>query len=171
MDRNIYEKLLKNAWDWIDQHHVEPILVEKAFSNEGWAGTLDLFCEMDSEGFKTKRWCKLRGVKYPQPHQRVRTLIDWKFCNGFYDDMPVKLSAYFKLLEEYDYNPEAMVIGRFSKETGSLNVKDYTNEYKESLETFQLACKLFHLNFKNYLENLEQEAERQRIAKAERNKK
>jgi hypothetical protein len=44
-------------------------------------------------------------------------------------------------------------------------VKDYTPELEDSRITFDLACKLFHHNFKDYLNEQEQEATRQRIAK------
>lgn len=169
VDLYILQKMLNNVWKWIDQYHVEPILVEKALSNDSYAGTLDLFCELDSEAFETKRWCKAHGVTYPvQKHRRVKALLDWKVTKSYYDDMPVKLSAYKHLLEENNYQPEAMLIVRFSKETGSLNVKDYTDEYVDSFITFDLACRLFHHNFKKYLNETEQEAKRQRTAKRER---
>lgn len=170
MDDFIYQKLINNAWKWIDKFHVEPILVESAMSNDRYAGTLDLFCEIDSEAYETKRWCKKYNKTFPQPHRRVKALVDWKVTASFYDDMPVKLSGYYDLLEEYGYKPDVMFIGRFSKGTGSLNVKDYTPELEDSRITFDLACKLFHHNFKDYLNELEQEATRQRIAKAEHKK-
>ena len=168
MDDFIYQKLINNAWKWIDKFHVEPILVEAAMSNDRYAGTLDLYCEIDSESFETKRWCTKHGVSFPQNQRRVKTLLDWKVTNSYYDDMPVKLAAYFDLLLEYGYDPEAMIIGRFSKSTGSLNVKDYSGEYLDSKITFNLACKLFHHNFYEYLKELEVEAERQSQAKIER---
>jgi hypothetical protein len=165
VDDFIYRKLINNAWKWIDKFHVDPILVEAALSNERWAGTLDLYCEVDSEAFETKRWCKKYGKEFPQPHRRVKALIDWKCTNSFGDDMPIKLSGYWDLLVEYGYRPDVMFIGRFSKGTGSLNVKDYTPELADSRITFDLACQLFHHNFKDYLNELEQEATRQCIAK------
>jgi hypothetical protein len=168
IDRYILNKMLNNVWKWMDKYHVVPILVEKALSCRMYAGTLDLFCEIDSEAFETKRWCKARGVEFPQPHRRVRALIDWKITASYYDDMPVKLSAYKHLLDEKKYDPEAMIIVRFSRDTGSLNVKDYTGEYTDSFITFDLACQLFHHNFKKYLDETEQEATRQRTAKIER---
>ena len=171
IDRFILTKMLNNVWKWIDKYHITPILVEKALSNDKYAGTLDLFCEMDSEGFETKRWCTAHGVEFPQPHRRVRALIDWKITASYYDDMPVKLSAYQNLLWKEGYKPEAMLIVRFSKETGSLNVKDYSDEYEDSFYTFELACRLFHHNFKKYLKETEQEADRQRKAKIERKRK
>lgn len=170
MDDFIYQKLLTNVWKWIDMYNVTPILVEKAMSNEIFAGTLDLFCELDSEAFETKKWCKARGLAFPQPHRRVLVLLDWKVTASYYDDMPVKLSAYKQLLEEYNYKPEKMIIGRFSRTTGSLNIKDYTDEEDDSYITFHLACKLFHHNYKDYLNELEQEAIRQRTARIERKK-
>jgi len=170
MNDFIYRKLLTNGWKWRDKYNVTHILVEKAMSNDKYAGTLDLFCEMDSEGFETKRMCKKYKLEFPQPHRRVKVLLDWKATNGFYDDMPVKLSAYYDLLKEYGYDPEAMIIARFSKETGSINIKDYTPELEDSRITFDLATKLFHHNFKKYLNELEQEATRQRKAKLERKK-
>jgi len=166
-----YEKMCTNVFKWIDKHNVTPILVEKAMSNEVYAGTLDLYCELDSEAFETKRWCRARGLEFPLPHRRVETLLDWKVCKGYYEDMPVKLSAYYALLGEYGYKPEKMLIVRFSKETGSVNIKDYTDELDDSFITFELACKLFHHNFHKFLKETEQEAERQRIAKVERKKK
>jgi len=168
IDRFLVTKMINNMWKWIDKYHVTPILVEKAMSNSMYAGTLDLFCEMDSEGFETKRWCTAHKVDFPQPHRRVQVLLDWKCTKSYYDDMPVKLSAYKHLLEENNHQPETMLIVRFSKETGSLNVKDYTDEYVDSFKTFDLACQLFHHNFKKYLEETEQEATRQRTAKKER---
>lgn len=174
VDRYILTKMLNNVWKWLDKYHVVPELVEKALSNDKYAGTLDLYCVLDSEAFETKRWCTAQGnlvghgVDFPQPHRRVKALLDWKITRSYYDDMPVKLSAYKHLLEEANYCPEAMLIVRFSKEAGSLNVKDYTSEYADSFVTFDLACQLFHHNFKKYLKETEQEASRQRIAKKER---
>jgi hypothetical protein len=168
MDDFIYQKLITNAWKWIDKFHVDPILVEKAMSNPVYAGTLDLFCEIDSEAFETKKWCKARGLAFPQPHRRVLILLDWKVTASYYDDMPVKLSGYYDLLKEYGYDPSYMIIGRFSKTTGSLNIKDYTDELADSRITFDLACKLFHHNYKEYLNEQEQEAIRQRTARIER---
>lgn len=168
MDTLLYKKLLNNAWKWIDKFNVDPVLVEKAMSNDRFAGTLDLFCELDSEAFEVKRWCTARGVEFPQPHRRVKTLLDWKATASYYDDMPVKLSGYYRLLKEYGYEPEAALIGRFSRKTGSLNIKDYTDELPDAYITFDLACQLFHHNFKKFLEETEQEADRQRMAKAER---
>ncbi len=98
-------------------------------------------------------------------------MLDWKVTKSYYDDMPVKLSAYWMLLDEYGYKPEVALIVRFSKETGSLNIKDYTGELADSLITFELLVSLFHHNFKNFLEKTEQEATRQRIAKIERKEK
>ncbi len=165
IDRFILTKMLNNAWKWIDKYHVTPILVEKALSCRMYAGTFDLLCELDSEAFETKRWCKAQEVEFPQPSRRVTALIDWKITKSYYDDMPVKLSAYKHLLLEKGYPCDVMLIVRFSKDTGSLNVKDYTSEYTDSFTTFDLACLIFHLNFKKYLEETEQEAERQRTAK------
>lgn len=170
MDDFIYKKLINNAWKWLDKFHVEPILVEAAMSCEAYAGTLDLFCELDSGAFETKRWCKAHNKEFPQPQRRVKALVDWKVTASFYDDMPVKLSAYYDLLVLYGYHPEVMIIGRFSKGTGSLNIKDYTGELADSRITFDLACQLFHHNFKDYLNEQEQEATRQRIAKVESKK-
>ena len=170
IDDFIYQKMLTNVFKWIDKYHVEPILVEKAFSNCMYAGTIDLLCDIDSEAFETKRWCKKKGLTFPLPHRRVSTLLDWKVAASYYDDMPVKLAAYKRLLKEYGYNTGAMVIARFSKDTGSLNVKDYTDEYDDSIVTFDLATQLFHHNFKHFLKETEQEAARQRMAKIERKK-
>jgi hypothetical protein len=170
MDSFIYKKLVSNAFKFIDKFHVTPILVEKALSNDRYAGTLDLLCEMDSAAWQTKKWCKTHKVDYPQPSLRVNTLIDWKVTASYYDDMPVKLAAYRYLLKAKGYPVDTMLIARFSKETGSINIKDYTDEYDDSLITFDLACELFHHNFKKYLNELEQEAIRQRIAKIERKK-
>jgi hypothetical protein len=168
LDNYIYEKLLTNAWKFIDKFHVTPILVEKAMSNEFYAGTLDLYCEMDSAAFETKKWCKTHKVDFPQPNRRVKVLLDWKVTASYYDDMPVKLAAYKQLLEEYNYKPEYMLIARFSKETGSINIKDYTDEEEDAYMTFHLACQLFHHSFKKYLLETEQEADRQRKARIER---
>jgi hypothetical protein len=170
MDDFIYKKLINNAWKFIDKFHVDPILVEAAMSNDKYAGTLDLFCDIDSEAFEVKKWCKAHGFDFPQPHRRVKALFDWKVTASYYDDMPVKLSAYSKLLCEYGYKPDVMIIGRFSKKTGSLNIKDYTDDYSDSIRTFDLAVQLFHLNFKKYLKEQEQEAVRQRTAKIEAKK-
>lgn len=168
---DIYTKILDNVWKWIEKFHVEPILVEKAMSCDVYAGTIDLLCTIDSDAFMTKKWCTARGLDYPQPNKRVCVLLDWKVSAGYSDDMPVKLAAYMALLYDYGYEPEYMFIGRFSKETGSLNLKDYTDEFDDCLETFKLLAGLFHHNFKNYLNDLEQEAERQRKAKIERKEK
>jgi hypothetical protein len=170
MDNFIYQKLLTNVWKWIDKYNVTPILVEKAMSNVTYAGTLDLFCELDSNAYETKKWCRMHKVDYPQPIQRVKVLLDWKVTASYYDDMPVKLAAYQRLLYQYGYKPEVMLIARFSKATGTLNIKDYSDEFEDSYITFNLACQLFHHNFKEYLNELEQEAERQRIARIERKK-
>ncbi len=166
----IYRKMLINVFKWLDKYHVVPILVEKAMTSVRYAGTIDLFCEIDSEAFETRRWCKKQGVDFPQPHRRVKMLGDWKVAASYYDDMPVKLAAYRRLLGDYGYDCEGMMIMRFSKDTGSLNVKDFTGEYDDSLTTFNLATELFHHNFKDFLESTEQEADRQRIAKIERKK-
>jgi hypothetical protein len=168
MDFYLYEKLLDNAFKWIEKYHVESILVEKSMTNSMYAGTLDLYCEIDSEAFENKRWCTKHNKEFPQPHRRVKCLLDWKVTKSYYDDMPVKLSAYWGLLEAYDYKPETALIVRFSRETGSLNVKDYTDEIRDGKITFDLLTVLFHHNFKEYLKKIEQEAERQRIAKEER---
>ncbi len=168
IDRYLITKMLNNLWKWIDKYHVVPILVEKAMSNDKYAGTLDLLCEIDSEAIETKRWCTAHKVDFPQPHRRVRALLDWKVTKSYYDDMPIKLSAYKHLLHAKGYPCDAMIIVRFSKDTGSLNVKDYTAEYEDSFITFDLACQLFHHNFRGYLEEQEKEATRQREAKKER---
>jgi len=165
---NLYYIMMEKAWKWLDKYHVEPILVEKAMSNDRYAGTIDFYGEIDSEAFETKRWCKIHNVDYPQPHRRVKVLIDWKVTASYYEDMPVKLAAYYYLLMEYGYSPEAMLIVRFSKTTGSLNVKDYTDELDDGVTTFDLACKLFHHNFEKMLNEAEQEAARQREAKIKR---
>jgi hypothetical protein len=171
IDRFILTKMLNNVWKWMDKYHVVPVLVEKALSNSMYAGTLDLLCDIDSEAVETKRWCKARGVDFPQPHRRMTVLIDWKITASYYDDMPVKLSAYKHLLHEKGYPCDAMIIVRFSRDTGSLNVKDFSDQYVDSFATFDLACQLFHLNFKKYLKETEQEAVRQRTAKIERKQK
>jgi hypothetical protein len=170
VDDFIYNKMLDNTWKFIDKFHVVPLLVEAAMSCPQYAGTIDLLCEIDNEAYKTKRWCKKQGVSWPQPHKRVIALMDWKVAASFYDDMPVKLAAYKHMLIEYNWQPEVMLIGRFSKDTGSLNVKDYTAEYTDSFITFDLSCQLFHHNFKKFLKETEQEATRQRTAKIERKK-
>ena len=168
VDEFVVKKMMVNVFKWLEKYHVVPILVEKALSCDKYAGTLDLFCEIDSEAIETKRWCTARKLDFPQPHRVYRALLDWKITASYYDDMPVKLSAYKKLLADGGYCPERMIIARFSKDTGSLNIKDYTDEYVDSYKTFDLARQLFDLNFKKYLNETEQEAERQRSAKKER---
>jgi len=167
-DDYVYRTMIIRAITWLDKYHVTPALVEAAMSNDRYGGTIDLLCTLDSEAFQTKRWCKTHHLPYPQPHKRVTALLDWKVAASYYEDMPVKLAAYRKMLLDYGYPVEVMLIGRFSKLTGSLNIKDYTDVYSESLKTFDLACELFHHNFKDMLEKLEQEKERQRKARIEK---
>jgi len=161
LDGHIYRTMLSRARKWCEKHNVEPILVEAAMTSPKYGGTIDLFCELDSTAFETKRWCTQRGLDFPRPKRRVKALVDWKVAAGYYEDMPVKLAAYFSLLRNYGYEPEAMLIGRFSKNTGSLNIKDYTDEYSHALHTFVLANEIFTHNFADMLEKLEQERRRQ----------
>lgn len=131
------------AWDdWRKETNLVPLLIEQTvWSNKhGYAGTLDLFCEMDLP--ETDIDGEPTGLK-----GRGRVMADWKSGKGIYIEARLQTAAYMEALIEMKHARRGIhglvvrvpkVVGDPNVETGFITAKKSTEIFKAFLSTLDL---------------------------------
>ncbi len=104
-----------DAYDaWQQRVHLKPLLIEQTVwsRRHGYAGTMDLFAELDHEG------------------ARLRAVGDWKTSKGIWPEMLLQVAAYGQALTEMGYGdapvawpPTSGFIVRLPKVVGDPDVE------------------------------------------------
>jgi len=121
------------AWeDWRKQSNLVPLFVEQTCWSDkhGYAGTFDLYCEMDLPG-----------------GGRGRVLADWKSAKGIYPEMLLQTAAYIEALIEMGHaeHPLAGMIVRVPKvstdpafETRFISASEHSALFRVFLSVLEL---------------------------------
>ncbi len=111
---------------WCKEHNVKPIAIEQVVVGEGYAGRVDLICEIDwfwakSKDEEWRKWAR---------EQRVIALIDIKTGKAqFYEDWDWQIAGYRQACEdEFKITHHGAL--KFSKKTYKLSYKDLTPTYE-----------------------------------------
>jgi hypothetical protein len=131
------------AWDdWRQKVNLVPYLIEETVYSDkyGYAGTLDLFCEMDLPPADIDG--KPTGLS-----GRGKVMTDWKSGKGIYTEARLQTAAYMEALIEMGHAPQGIhglvvrvpkVIGDPDVETGFITSSDSKRIFKAFLATLEL---------------------------------
>ena len=142
------QKLMTSFYAWCKKHNVKPIETETVVYGDGYAGRVDLICEIDSF-WKTKGWCKKNKVEWYKGinKQRVITLIDFKTGKGsYYPEWALQTAGYITAWNMSHLDNMAQIeqcarhhgVLKFNKETNRVNYKDMTPTHDRDLKAFLL---------------------------------
>lgn len=131
------------AWDdWRQKTNLVPLLIEQAVYSDKhhYAGTLDLFCEMDLP--PTDIDGKPTGLK-----GRGKVMVDWKSGKAIYTEARLQTGAYMEALIEMGHAKQGIhgmivrvpkVVGDPEIETGFITSSDSKKHFKAFLSTLKL---------------------------------
>lgn len=115
----------ENAMDagmvFLLEHSIKPIAIEKTLITDRWAGTADLFCEMDGD-----LW-----------------LLDWKTSKRSYEEYAYQLAAYGSLNDPFPGGPSRLGTVRLDKYGEGYELKEVTDTRDKNLRIFNLLCDLW----------------------------
>ncbi len=146
------QKLMTSFYAWCKKHHVVPIETEVVVYGDGYAGRVDLICEIDCFWYKSKD----KKDQEAGRRRRVVALIDFKTGKGsYYPEWPLQTAAYRcaknQMLNdcppEFRWTADITHHGvlKFSKETCRVNYKDMTPTYERDLQAFMCLVKFWEL--------------------------
>ena len=128
------QKLMDSFYGWCKKRNVIPISTEQVVYGNGYAGRVDLICEIDTF-WKTKAWRRNNGVEWYSGigKERWPVLIDFKTGKGTY------YPEWY--LQTAGYRAKSPVIHhgvlKFNKDTLRVNYKDFSPEYEKNYRSFQ----------------------------------
>ncbi len=157
------QKLMTSFYAWCKKHNVKPIETEVVVYGDGYAGRVDLICEIDQFWYKSKDKADQKLGR----RKRVIVLIDFKTGKGsYYAEWPLQTSAYRRAWDKsiacehfdgcgkfrdstckkhcFDIIQYHGVL-KFNKETCRVNYKDMTPTYERDLDAFMLLVKFWEL--------------------------
>jgi hypothetical protein len=131
---------------FVHEHNVEPLAIEVPLASmkDGYAGTVDLLCNMDYDykgyhGEVYKSGPQKGSPKETKETRRIKAIVDFKSGRkGFYDANEIQLEACKRLVvENFGINPDKLF--NFSpkewRTTPDYNLKDQTDSVpKEKFE-------------------------------------
>ena len=167
------QKLMTSFYAWCKKHNVVPIETEVVVYGDGYAGRVDLICEIDCFWYKSKD----KKDQEAGRRKRVVALIDFKTGKGsYYPEWPLQTAAYreaWNLKVRYDaifhiskgastvvmtetnkklhreycakHNIQYHGVLKFNKETCRCNYKDMTPTYERDLQAFMLLVKFWEI--------------------------
>lgn len=106
--------------EWESAHDVKYLDTERTVYGQGYAGTLDILCNLDGKIY----------------------VVDLKTSTGIYPDMALQLAAYRAAV---DGEVEGHGVLRLDKVTGLPEWKDFSATYKKDLQAFLLLRDFWHL--------------------------
>lgn len=112
---------------------------EEIYSEDGFAGRLDLICKLDG----------------------IPALVDLKTSKGIYEDMGYQLAAYRHAWNQlYSNYVEVQKHGiiRVDKNSGEWEYRDFTEQYEKDLSIFYSYLNIYHQIHSNKEEKEEQDA-------------
>ena len=149
------QKLTKSFYTWCKKHNVKPIETETVVYGDGYAGRVDLICEIDCFWYKSKDKKDQKAGR----RRRVVALIDFKTGKGTYypewglqtagyriaynqsqttkflgDELGVDLSGRLSS----DFCAQHHGVLKFNKDTNRVNYKDMTPTFDRDLKAFLL---------------------------------
>ncbi len=145
------QKLMTSFYAWCKKHNVKPIETEVVVYGDGYAGRVDLICEIDQFWYKSKDKADQKAGR----GKRVVALIDFKTGKGsYYPEWPLQTSAY-----KHAWNNHWVAYGKgsankfvdyhgvlkFNKETCRVNYKDMSGTYDRDLQAFMLLVKFWEI--------------------------
>ncbi len=151
------QKLMTSFYAWCKKHHVVPIETEVVVYGDGYAGRVDLICEIDQFWYKSKD----KKDQELGRRKRVVALIDFKTGKGsYYNEWYLQTAAYtwayngMQCQEAID-NPKytglihkcvrSYGVLKFNKETCRVNYKDFTPTYERDLDAFLLLVRFWEI--------------------------
>ena len=151
------QKLMTSFYAWCKKHHVKPIETEVVVYGDGYAGRVDLICEIDCFWYKSKD----KKDQEAGRRKRVIALIDFKTGKGsYYHEWPLQTAAY---REGYNNQVEIDGLGKgvlgyyeqhavahhgvlkFNKETNKVNYKSMSETYDRDLKAFMLLVRFWEI--------------------------
>ena len=157
------QKLMTSFYAWCKKHNVKPIETEIVVYGDGYAGRVDLICELDCFWYKSKD----KKDQQVGRRRRVVALIDFKTGKGsYYNEWYLQAAGYKEaynhgLCDSWNWcrghidcadkkvhcEKAANYHGvlKFNKETCRVNYKDMSETYERDLKAFMLLVKFWEL--------------------------
>ena len=136
------QKLMTSFYAWCKKYNVKPIETEIVVYGDGYAGRVDLICELDCFWYKSKD----KKDQQAGRRKRVVALIDFKTGKGsYYPEWYLQTAAYKHARNRFwgcrpKCNRKVTHHGvlKFNKETNKVNYKDMSETYDRDLRAFML---------------------------------
>ncbi|MBV6343612.1 hypothetical protein HWQ67_18755, partial [Candidatus Magnetobacterium casensis] len=115
--------------EWENQHHIDPIYVEKTVYSTGYAGTADLICHKDG----------------------IPTLVDFKSAKGHFPEYALQTAAYrqawnhMSMSDPHEVIVEAHGVLRLDKVTGMPEYRDHSEKYERDIRAFECLREFWYL--------------------------
>ena len=155
------QKLMTSFYAWCKKYNVKPIETEIVVYGDGYAGRVDLICELDCFWYKSKD----KKDQQVGRRRRVVALIDFKTGKGsYYNEWYLQAAGYKEaynhgLCDSWNWcrghidcadkkvhcEKAANYHGvlKFNKETCRVNYKDMSETYERDLKAFMLLVKFW----------------------------